>query len=68
MQKTRKSVRKERFTFLASEEEKRMIDSYLRKYKITNRSRWIRETLITFIIKKLDQDYPTLFDEHDMRR
>lgn len=68
MQKSRKSVRKERFTFLANEEEKRMIDSYLRKYKITNRSRWIRETLITFIIKKLDQDYPTLFNEHDMRR
>ena len=45
-----------------------MIDSYLRKYKINNRSRWIRETLITFIIKKLDQDYPTLFNEHDMRR
>ncbi|MBO7415913.1 MAG: hypothetical protein J6T18_02680 [Bacteroidaceae bacterium] len=68
MQKSRKSVRKERFTFLANEEEKRMIDSYLRKYKINNRSRWIRETLITFIIKKLDQDYPTLFNEHDMRR
>ncbi|MBO4268256.1 MAG: hypothetical protein J5869_02670 [Bacteroidaceae bacterium] len=68
MQKSRKSVRKERFTFLANEEEKRMIESYLRKYKITNRSRWIRETLITFIIKKLDQDYPTLFNEHDMRR
>ncbi|MBR4843092.1 MAG: hypothetical protein IK006_08385 [Bacteroidaceae bacterium] len=68
MQKIRKPAKKERFTFLASEEEKRMIDNYLRKYKITNRSRWIRETLITFIIKKLDQDYPTLFDEHDMRR
>ncbi len=68
MQKTRKPVRKERFTFLANEDEKRMIDSYLRKYKITNRSRWMRETLITFIIRKLDQDYPTLFDEHDMRR
>ena len=68
MKKSRKSVRKDRFTFLANEEEKRMIDSYLRKYKINNRSRWIRETLITFIIKKLDQDYPTLFNEHDMRR
>ena len=62
------SIRKERYSFLVNQEEKQTIENYLRKYKIRNRSRWMRETLITFIIKNLDQDYPTLFDEQEMRR
>jgi hypothetical protein len=62
------STRKERYSFLVNSEEKQMIEKYLRKYRIRNRSRWMRETLITFIIKNLDQDYPTLFNEQEMRR
>ncbi|MBO4442221.1 MAG: hypothetical protein J5763_01225 [Bacteroidaceae bacterium] len=62
------STRTERYSFLVNPDEKQMIENYLRKYKIQNRSRWMRETLITFIIKNLDQDYPTLFDEQEMRR
>ncbi|MBO7113731.1 MAG: hypothetical protein J6V95_00990 [Bacteroidaceae bacterium] len=62
------STRAERYSFLVNPDEKQMIENYLRKYKIRNRSRWMRETLITFIIKNLDQDYPTLFNEQEMRR
>jgi hypothetical protein len=62
------STRTERYSFLVNPDEKQMIENYLRKYKIQNRSRWMRETLVTFIIKNLDQDYPTLFDEQEMRR
>ncbi len=61
-------TRKERYSFLVNPDERQMIENYLRKYKIRNRSRWMRETLITFIIKNLDQDYPTLFNEQEMRR
>lgn len=61
-------VRNERYSFLVNADEKQTIENYLRKYRISNRSRWMRETLITFIIKNLDQDYPTLFDEQEMRR
>ena len=61
-------LRKERITCLLSTEEKRIMDSYLRKYHIENRSRWMRETLIAFMLQNLEKDYPTLFDEHDMRR
>ncbi len=42
--------------------------SYIKKYKIANRSRWCRETIISHILKSLDQDYPTLFGENEMRR
>ena len=57
-----------RITSLFSEDEQRIVDRYLEKYKITNRSRWVRETLLSSIHKRLEDDYPTLFDEHDMRR
>ena len=55
-------------TCLLSEEEERIIDRYLTKYKITNKSRWFRETVLSVIHKSMDEDYPTLFEEHDMRR
>lgn len=68
MDKKQNPIRKERYSFLVNSDERQTIENYLRKYKIRNRSRWMRETLITFIIKNLDQDYPTLFNEQEMRR
>ena len=57
-----------RLTCLVSYDEMRIIDGYLRKYSIENKSRWMRETLLAFIHRNLESDYPTLFNEHDMRR
>ena len=51
-----------------SEEEQRIVNRYLEKYKITNKSRWLRETVLRFIHRNMEEDYPTLFGEHDMRR
>ena len=61
-------TRKERIVAFVSDEEDRLIENYLKKYKIKNKSNWMRETLLAFIYKNLDEDYPTLFNEHDMRR
>lgn len=60
--------RKQRMVCLMSEEEVRIVDNYLKKYKITNKARWLRETVLAFIHHKMEEDYPTLFNEHDMRR
>ena len=51
--------REQRIVCLMSEEE---------LHKITNKSRWFRETILMFIHKNMEDDYPTLFAEHDMRR
>ena len=59
---------RQRMVCLMSEEEVRIVDRYLEKYKITNKSRWLRETILMFIHKNMEEDYPTLFGEHDMRR
>lgn len=61
-------VRRARLTCLVSDDEMRIVDGYLRKYGIENKSRWMRETLLAFIHRNLENDYPTLFNEHDMRR
>jgi hypothetical protein len=55
-------------SILLSEDEQMIVDRYLEKYKITNKSRWLRETILMFIHKNMEEDYPTLFGEHDMRR
>ena len=60
--------RKQRMVCLMSEEEVRIVDAYLKKYKISNKARWLRETVLTFIRQKMEEDYPTLFNERDMRR
>lgn len=57
-----------RMSCTVSEDEQRIVDRYLEKYKITNKSRWLRETILVFIYKNMGEDYPTLFGEHDMRR
>ncbi len=53
---------------MLSDEEMDVINFYLRKYKISNRSRWFRETIMSHIFKNMDMDYPTLFGENEMRR
>ena len=60
--------RQQRITCLMSEDEQLIVDRYLEKFKITNKSPCLRETILTFIHKNMEADYPTLFGEHDMRR
>jgi hypothetical protein len=63
-----KLPRTKRVAFMLTEEEENAMKVYLNKYKITNRSRWIRETALAHILKVYDDDYPTLFSENEMRR
>ena len=53
---------------MLTEEEQKAVDRYLAKYKIMNKSRWYRETILSHILKTLEEDYPTLFAENEMRR
>lgn len=60
--------RQQHITCSLSEEEMQIVERYLDKYKIENKSRWMRETVLQFVYKNMQEDYPTLFGEHDMRR
>ena len=71
MKKRRKSSRAlprtHRIAVMLNEEEYKTIYHYLAKYKITNKSRWFREVVMTSVIQRLSDDYPTLFSENEMR-
>lgn len=62
VQLTRKSLRTHKHIFSLNDRENKALDHFLRKYKIENKSRFIRETLMRTIIKQMEQDSPTLFD------
>ena len=60
--------RTKRLTCLVNDNENRIIDNYLTKYNIKNKSTWMRETILWFIYTRIEADYPTLFSDHEMRR
>jgi len=51
---------------LNGDEYKALMGHFL-KYKIDNRSKWYRETIFSHVIRSMEEDYPTLFDENEMR-
>jgi hypothetical protein len=55
-------------TFMLNDDEYNMIERYLGKYKIENKSRWYRETILSHVLRTLEEDHPTLFKEIEMRR
>lgn len=57
-----KSLREHRHFFTLNEKENRALERYISKYKIKNKSKFIREALMVAIIKRLEEDSPTLFD------
>jgi len=58
----RNSLRTHRQIFTLNDEENKALDRYLLKYKVQNKSKLIRETLMIAIIRKFEEDHPTLFD------
>jgi hypothetical protein len=59
----RVSLRKHRYVFTLNDSENKALNRYLGKYKIRNKSKLIRETLMLEVIRRLEQDSPTLFDD-----
>jgi len=52
-----------RKTILFNKRELQAINHYCNKYKIKNKSKFMRETIILSILKKFDEDYPSLFEQ-----
>ena len=42
--------------------EQEAINLYCEKYSIRNRSKFMREAIMTEVLKRFDEDYPTLFE------
>ena len=61
-------MRDRRVSFMMNDDEYNAVERYLSKYKITNKSNWYRTTILTHVLKMMEEDYPTLFNENEMRR
>lgn len=60
-----KLKRKHPMRFLFNDLELEAFEKYCKKYKIKNKSKFIRETIITEILGQFDRDYPSLFDNEE---
>lgn len=60
-----KLIRSNRQTIMLNRREMNALNAFCEKYKVSNRSRFFRETIMTHILKKFDEDYPTLFGEEE---
>jgi len=55
-------LRAHRLTFRLNDLEMKALMKYYKKYKVKNKARFLRETVMYAVLKKFDEDYPTLFD------
>ncbi len=56
-----KVKREHRKTLLFNDAEIEAIRNFCKKYKITNQAKFFRETIITTILQKTEEDHPKLF-------
>jgi len=63
----KKEKRTHRLAFHMNDTEYKAVQRHLKKYKITNKSNWLRLTILAHIWQKLGEDLPMLFDEKEMR-
>lgn len=61
--KAKKQERKNKISIQLNDSELAMLQRYCDRYAVRNRARFIRETTMRAILKQLEKDAPTLFDE-----
>ena len=66
--KPKELKRKHLQVFLMNDREVDAFNLYCRKYKITNKSKLVRDFVFKSIIGRLSDDYPTLFSDEEMER
>ena len=59
--KSTTSNRTHAHTFMLNDEEEKALQRYIARYRVRNKSRFIRETLISTIMHRFEEDHPTLF-------
>ena len=59
---SKKLPRTHKVSIMLNDSEMRALDKYCDKYTVKNRSKLIRQTLMQNILKRFDEDTPTLFD------
>lgn len=48
---------------MLNDRELRALNVYCQRFRVKNRSKFLRETLMTAILKRFDEEMPSLFEE-----
>jgi hypothetical protein len=60
--------RKHKAVFLLNDKEQEAFDVYCKRYKIKNKARFMRESVMRTVLDQFMEDYPTLFEKKDLDR
>ena len=55
-------VRNQRISIALNDAEMRALQRFFKQYKITNKAKFCRETIMLEVLKKFEANAPTLFD------
>lgn len=55
-------LRQKRYVIMFNNFEMKAIETYCKKYKVNNKSKFMREVILTEVLSRFDKDYPTLFE------
>lgn len=58
----KKLVRNQRISIALNDAEMRALQRFFLKYKITNKAKFCRETIMLEVLKRFEADAPSLFD------
>jgi len=61
-----KLKRKHAVSLLLNDYELQAFNKYCSRYKVKNKAKFMRETIVSAILKKFDTDYPSLFDPQNL--
>ncbi|MGQ1946191.1 hypothetical protein ACT3CD_03695 [Geofilum sp. OHC36d9] len=60
--------RRHRLTIQLNDKEMEAIELYCKKYKVKNKSGFVRESVLKSVMVKFLEDYPTLFEKQELDR
>ncbi len=58
--------REHRLSILLNDQEKKMLELYVKRFRIRNTSKCVREILMRTVFEQMDSACPTLFDQGDL--
>ncbi len=64
-QKDENLKRINRYTICFNNRELYAINKFCNKYRVNNKSKFMREAIIMEVLRKFDEDYPSLFENQE---
>jgi hypothetical protein len=57
--------RTSRLTLMLNKREMRALDIYCNRFRVKNKSEFLRETVMKAILKRFEEEHPTLWEENE---